>query len=86
MNGVNGYVVKGKGVYSSASIFLPCVGYGKGTSLNSAGSVGNYWSSVPDLEYPAYCRACYHAFNSSDYAAYYGDRSVGRSVRPVQSP
>ncbi|MBR1921070.1 MAG: hypothetical protein IJ829_03570, partial [Kiritimatiellae bacterium] len=32
-NGVNGYVVRGKGDYASASIFLPAAGLGYGTSL-----------------------------------------------------
>ena len=47
MNGVQGYLVKGKGGYTSASIFLPCAGFGDGTSLRNAGSYGYYWSSVP---------------------------------------
>ena len=46
-NGVNGYVVRGRGDYSEASIFLPAAGYGYGTSLNYAGSDGYCWSSVP---------------------------------------
>ena len=40
MNGVRGYVVRGRGSYSSAWIFLPCAGYGLGTSLYNAGSGG----------------------------------------------
>lgn len=50
MNGINGYVVRGRGNYASASIFLPCAGYGLGTSsLYKADSLGYYWSSVPEL-------------------------------------
>ena len=49
-NGVNGYLVKGRGDYASKSIFLPAAGYGDGTSLYFSGSIGLYWSSVPDLD------------------------------------
>jgi hypothetical protein len=34
-NGVNGYIVQGRGRYASASIFLPGAGSGYGTSLDS---------------------------------------------------
>jgi hypothetical protein len=82
MNGVVGYVVKGKGAYASASIFLPCAGGGVGTSLDHAGSYGFYWSSVPrsdngdgawDLDFDS----GYHS-TGNDY------RGSGQSVRPVQ--
>ena len=46
-NGVNGYLVRGKGEYSSASIFLPCTGYGSGYYREVFSSQGYYWSSVP---------------------------------------
>ncbi len=84
MNGVNGYIVRGRGNYASASIFFPAAGcYGYGTSLNYAGSDGFYWSSVPgsDINY-----SWYLSFNSSyhnTYNYYYG-RDHGFSVRPVQ--
>lgn len=45
VNGVNGYVVRGKGGYASASIFLPAGGCGRQLALNDAGSKGYYWSS-----------------------------------------
>ena len=84
-NGVNGYVVRGRGDYASASIFLPCAGYGLGTSLDYAGSVGNYRSSVPDSVDGSYAWGL--AFNSGYHDAsngnYYG-RYGGQSVRPVQ--
>ena len=80
-NGVNGWVVQGRGDFAANSIFLPAAGYGYGTSLRYAGSGGYYWSSVP--------------FSDSDNArglsfgsGYYGtedvDRFRGQSVRPVQ--
>ena len=45
MNGVNGYVVRGRGDYVSSCIFLPAAGWGNGNTLKSAGSGGGYWSS-----------------------------------------
>jgi hypothetical protein len=79
-NGVNGYVVKGRGAYASKSIFLPAAGYGYGTSLYNSGSSGNVWSSVPDSD-SDYAWNLY--FNSSYHDTSYSSRYYGRSVRPV---
>lgn len=82
MNGVAGYVVRGRGDYASKSIFLPCAGYGYGTSLDYAGSYGNYWSSVP---YSDYDNAWRLDFTSSSHDMSNGSRRErGRSVRPLQ--
>ncbi len=84
MNGVQGYLVKGKGGYTSASIFLPCAGGGDGTSLLIAGSYGSAWSSVPDSG-SSYGYTCNLYFNSSDHGANgLSYRNYGRSVRPVR--
>ena len=85
-NGVQGYVVKGKGTYASASIFLPCAGsvYGYPTSLYYAGSYGFYWSSVPFSDKVCYDNALDLFFDSGDHHTYADDRMVGQSVRPVQ--
>ena len=83
-NGVNGYVIRGRGGYASASIFLPTAGYGDGTSLGSAGSGGRYWSSVP-LSLINYAWGLY--FYSGYFGSYYDRRYYryyGHSVRPVQ--
>jgi len=81
VNGVNGYVVRGRGNYETHRIFLPCAGYGNGTSLNHSGSYGYYWSSVPlsgsSGAYGLYFGSGYHCAD-----CYY--RYFGRSVRPVQ--
>ena len=82
MNGVNGYVVKGKGDYASASIFLPAAGYGYGTSLYLAGSYGYYWSSVPDSGNSYYAWDLYFDSGGHYTSSYY--RFGGQSVRPVQ--
>ena len=82
MNGVNGYIVKGKGDYASASIFLPCTGYGYGTSLHSAGSHGDYWSSVPYSD--NYYGSWSLHFNSGSLYTNDYFRNGGLSVRPFQ--
>ena len=82
-NGVNGYEVRGRDGYASNRIFLPCVGFGSGTSLYDAGSYGNYWSSVPRSD--SNCLAWYLYFFSNYYGTSDGHRSCGWSVRPVQS-
>ena len=87
VNGVQGWTVTGK---DSASIFLPCAGYGRGTSLDHAGSGGYYWSSVPGSDYSyngsyAYgSYACGLYFSSSGRGSNNYNRYCGQSVRPVQ--
>ena len=81
MNGVNGYIVRGRGSYAANNIFLPCAGLGHGTSLGEAGSYGRYWSSVPDSDdyyaWTLYFSSRYHDTGSNG-------RYWGRSVRPLQ--
>lgn len=82
MNGVDGYVVRGRGEYASNSIFLPYVGGGYGTSLGNAGAGGGYWSSVPDSGYK---RAWDLYFDSGTHNTYDNSyRYNGQSVRPLQ--
>ena len=81
LNGVKGYDVRGKGTYVSARIFLPCAGFGIGTSLYNSGSHGYYWSVNPFMDNGA-CVLSYHSshyYTSRDFNRYYG-----LSVRPVQ--
>ena len=81
--GVNGYVVRGRGNYAFASIFLPCAGEGDGASLYAVGS-GFYWSSVTDLGSDFRGLAWGLHFNSSHRYTFFTYRSYGLSVRPVQ--
>lgn len=83
INGVNGCVIRGKGDYASASIFLPAAGYGYCGSLYDAGSYGRYWSSVP---FSGYNYSWYLYFFSSFPVTSHYDfyRFFGQSVRPVQ--
>ena len=83
MNGVNGYVVRGRGHFASASIFLPATGYGSRSWFYEAGSYGRYWSSVPYLYSDVFAWSLY--FNSSRHDVVYSDyREGGFPVRPVQ--
>ena len=83
MNGVNGYIVKGRGTYASNSIFLPAAGCGDCTSLYGSGSGGSYFSSEPSSEGKlVWCLG----FDSSSHGAssyWRYNRSYGQSVRPV---
>ena len=82
-NGVQGYAVKGRGAYASASIFLPTSGVSIGTSLRNAGSDGYYWSSVLGPgNYSDY--AWFLSFDSSFHSTGISSRFLGQSVRPVQ--
>ena len=67
-----------------AHIFLPAAGWRNSSSLSSAGSGGDYWSSSLELG-PYYARICF--FNSNSvYPSGYSDRCYGFSVRPVKRP
>ena len=81
MNGVNGYLISGRGDYASASIFLPCAGYGMGGWIYRVGSMGFYWSSVPhsDLD-----NAWLLVFGSRGKGLEHFERCLGHSVRAVQ--
>ena len=87
-NGVMGYVVRGRGDYTTASIFLPCAGYGYGSSLYFAGSRGYFWSSVPFSvdNYYYFSYGAWGLYFNSSYPGtdYSNDLDYGRSVRPVQ--
>lgn len=60
---------------------VPCAGNGNGTSLNNAGSNGNYWSSVPNTDNN---NAWNLNFNSSNHNTNNNNRNNGQSVRPLQ--
>lgn len=79
-NGVAGRLVKGRGVYSSRSIFLPAAGYGNNASLLFHGSCGYCWSSTSGY----YDIAPRLYINSSHFrrSSYY--RYCGQSVRAVR--
>ncbi len=83
VNGVDGYVVCGKGDYAAASIFLPAAGQASGTSLCNAGSEGGYWASDPGYEswddsWDLFFCSDRLSIGSGTY------RCTGLCVRPVQ--
>ena len=81
INGIKGYIVRGRAEYASNSIFLPAAGYGGATYLNSAGSWGCYWSSYTEGT------SRYLRFYSDYYGTFmFFSRSncLGFSIRPVQ--
>ena len=81
-NGVNGYLVRGKDEYSSASIFLPCTGYGSGNSRTAFSSHGYYWSSVPASSWNNAGGIVYLSNRSN--IEYTSVRYAGSPIRPVQ--
>lgn len=85
-NSVKGYVVKGKGSYASASIFLPAAGRGDGTSLGDSGSDGHYWSSKPHSDSSDHLSKSLYFLSGDRSPDYLYPRDYGVSVRPVQSP
>lgn len=81
MNGVDGYIVHGRGDFASNSIFLPAGGTGRGSALNDADTEGYYWSSFTrDCASYAWRLFIY----SSRPLAGELDRFNGYSIRPVQ--
>lgn len=79
-NGVNGRLFTAS---NGNSLFLPAAGCRRGSSLDGAGSDGDYWSSSLLTDRPS--RAWYLNFYSVGCGMSSGLRNTGRSVRPVRS-
>ena len=80
--GIAGYkVTSQKEGYQDLFIFLPAAGYRYDTSLIDVGSLGLYWSSSLDTDYPYYAWYVYSSFGNVKAARYF--RYYGFSVRPV---
>lgn len=82
-NGVNGWIVRGRGDYTSVGIFLPAAGTGTDSSLWNISTSGGYWSSLPDsdLNYVAWFLHFGMSSHATDAAL---RRSSGIPIRPVQ--
>ena len=78
-NGVNGHLFTAS---NGNSLFLPAAGCRGGSDLNWAGSIGYYWSSSLDTDYPG--RAWERVFHSDNYGVDFSGRYYGQSVRPVR--
>ena len=79
-NGVNGRLFTAD---NGNSLFLPAAGYRDLSSLDGAGSYGDYWSSSLNTGNPGY--AWYFYFNSDYRGMSSSSRYYGRSVRAVRS-
>ena len=80
-NGVNGILFTAT---NGNSLFLPAAGKRDGNSFVGAGSLGCYWSSSLDTDYPPdFARELYFLSNSCRID--FSDRCIGHSVRPVRS-
>ena len=78
-NGVNGYKVTSK--TNGNSIFLPAAGCRNDSSLYSAGSNGNYWSSSLDTSNSSSAYGLYFSSSNVDWDG--SSRNCGLSVRAV---
>ena len=83
MNGVNGYIVRGRDAFASNSIFLPAAGYGSGPSLYSVGWGGYYCSSTPNSDYCNFALCIYSYLGRHYTSGGYYDRYYGQTIRPV---
>ena len=83
MNGVNGYIVSGRGNYASNCIFLPCTGYAHGKLLGST-SFGVFLSSEANTDYGNGSYAYHLSIESSRHGVGRNYRYLGRPIRPVQ--
>lgn len=82
LNGENGYKVRSKKAgYTDRRIFLPTAGFRSYDELYRVGSLGCYWSSSLDTDYPF--GPSYVEFDSVDVGRYASPRFFGLSVRPV---
>ena len=85
MNGVTGFILRGRGAFASNSIFLPDTGYGFDTTLMGASFY--WWSSDPYsnpyLDFDRYAQYYYYDpvrhYDRIDYRA----RCFGHTIRPV---
>lgn len=78
-NGTAGQLFTSK--KNGKSIFLPAAGCRNGSSLDSAGEYGDYWSASPHASDPE--SACYYFFYSGNCSTSRVYRVYGFSVRPV---
>ena len=85
MNGVSGCLVRGRGNFVDASIFLPATGYGSASLLNDAGSSGGIWASTP-IEVNTIAGASYIFFDSNIIRKGAANIYNGLPIRPVWSP
>lgn len=83
-NGVNGYVVRGKGDYSTNRIFLPATGFARDSLIYNPNCFGYYWASdpYPDSDFYStgelYFDDSYNHYVCGEYR-----RDYGQAIRPL---
>ena len=84
-NGVKGCVVRGRGDYADAAIFLPAAGYAVERKWWDRDRAGYLWSvdAYTDAP-PTDCSWRLHFGSSGAGTSYCWDRHVGGSIRPVK--
>ena len=85
-NGVNGYLVRGRGDYADNSIFIPIPGFGSGNEFYDEGSGGSIWSSVPCSDSRGHAWGYRLKSGELDVTVENYYRCNGFSVRPVRAP
>ena len=84
-NGVKGCVVRGRGDYASAAIFLPAAGYSVEEKWWGKGTTGHLYASEPYTEGPnADCTWRLHFGAKGIGMDYCWDRHMAMPVRPVR--
>lgn len=88
-NGVSGCIIRGKGIYASNSVFLPCVGKGYEERLINTNNAYNayYWASILNEKIATPASAFILSINSSQSSVTttVDTRYSGLPIRPVQS-
>lgn len=81
-NGRKHYVVTSK--VNGAQIILPIFGRCLGNHIEEQYTTGNYWSAEPDTKHAAnYCAYYLYICDDGRCSMEWGDRDIGRLIRPV---
>lgn len=83
LNGVSGYLFKGKETYSNRFIFIPSAGYGNGDIYSKEGEAGMYWCSTIKSQDNAYSFVWGLEDGNPDVAS--DARCYGRTIRAVEN-
>ena len=86
LNGIDGYLVRGKGDYASKAIFLPAAGFGEYGDLTEKGQSSLYWSSTPsaDVITQSYYLSSFHGKILDSFELQTYSRDLGHPIRPVK--
>lgn len=80
LGGIKGFKIIG---VNGNSLFLPNVGWGRGSQLYCVGSAGGYWSSSLHREYPSCAYYLDTSWADNFQACGYRRRWYGHAIRPV---